>query len=291
MQPPITRCAIRRGQLWLSALALFALGCGLSDYEKRIDEQKKKLERVDQEGKLIAEPLASPPYRLNEKKEQVLGLPLEFFFRPPRGISRTPEPAPYAFPAKGPNQVFLYRYPTAKPEKSDPKTERPPLAEAIFLTTSFVDDRPEHGLTLEEFKKNVIGALNFGYLRNTEVPVKQMVQKKHQAGPLLFEVVELPGGLIKEVKDPKDAKDTKDGKDAKGKSPKERYLWHFSVCFHHEKSITRSRTVQAAIVFQVPYERRDEETVRKAQDASLRSLGIGDEQDKKQAAYYLGRRH
>src|SRR5437870_10640869 len=106
MQPPIQQCGFRPGRLWLPLLTLLALGCGLNDYEKHIDEQKKKLEKLDQEGKLIGEPLSYPPTRMNERNEPVLALPLEFFFRPPLGISKTPEPVPYTFPPKGPSQVF-----------------------------------------------------------------------------------------------------------------------------------------------------------------------------------------
>ena len=67
---------IRPQRLWPVALALLAIGCGLSDYEKRIDEQKKKLDRLSQEGKVLGEPLAFPPNRLNEKKEPALALPI-----------------------------------------------------------------------------------------------------------------------------------------------------------------------------------------------------------------------
>jgi hypothetical protein len=70
----------------LAALAVccWALaGCGLSDYEEKLIQEQRRMDYVVEENKLLAGPIELPAPEGDEKLPDV-------FFRPPRGISRTP---------------------------------------------------------------------------------------------------------------------------------------------------------------------------------------------------------
>jgi hypothetical protein len=269
MQLPRIPLLIQRARVWLPLLALVAVGCGLSDYEKRIDEQKKRLEKADQENALIGEPLEAPDMRATEKKQLVAALATPVFLRPPRGVGRFADREPYVFPLKGPNQVFLYRYGAGQADKTNPKAPLPAFA-AVFFADCFVKTgKAEDGPTSEEFRHNVIWAL---YVHNGENPPKEIASQKLEVPPLTFEAVEFPGGL-------------------KEKTPKEpQHLWYFFAYFHERALAAQGKRVAAAIIFQVPFERKDDDALRRARELSLRSLGIGDDYEKKHTAYWASRK-
>jgi hypothetical protein len=70
----------------LAALAVCGcafVGCGLSDYEEKLTQEQRRMEYVIEENKVLAGPIELPGREGDEKLPDV-------FFRPPRGISRTP---------------------------------------------------------------------------------------------------------------------------------------------------------------------------------------------------------
>lgn len=252
----------------LTALALLILGCGLADYESHIEKQKKRLEQIDLENKLIGEPLEMP----TKPDEQGLSqsLPAQFFLRAPREIAQQAEPPPAVFPPKkADNQVWLFRFAPPK-DKIDPTRPVDSLFHAVFVTTALL---PEDKLkeAREEFRTNVLGAIQV-YLRAGELPLKKAVWKKHPTPPLTFDALEFPAGLVKDKQ-------------------KEAYLWNFFLYFHEQDDPQEDKKkAAAAIAFQVPYDKKDDDKMRKARDLSLRSLGIGGEYQTKLDIYSRWRR-
>ncbi len=67
---------------WLAGLALVLSGCGLADYEKRMEKAQADLQRYEEENRLLDKPVYVP----SQKDKGPLA---NVFFRPPRGISST----------------------------------------------------------------------------------------------------------------------------------------------------------------------------------------------------------
>ena len=70
--------------LLLGLAALAPAGCGLADYEKKMREADARLQRFDEENKLLDNPLALPSN----------GPPVDVFLRPPKGIAKDPSNQP-----------------------------------------------------------------------------------------------------------------------------------------------------------------------------------------------------
>ena len=79
---------------------LSASGCGVGEYEARMDEQQKRVQYLDDENKYLEGKPLKLPEKKTEDKEALLNE--EFFFRPPTGISTTPDERPFA--------GIVYRY-------------------------------------------------------------------------------------------------------------------------------------------------------------------------------------
>jgi hypothetical protein len=79
----LTGCRKRSG---IVAMALMGVvGCGLSDYEKRMDEQRRRVQEYDDTNNLLEDPLEMLPNRLNPKEEGKSIWP-DFFLRLPKGF-------------------------------------------------------------------------------------------------------------------------------------------------------------------------------------------------------------
>src|SRR5262249_23303022 len=122
-------------------------GCGLSDYEKRMDEQRDRLNLIDEEnaalGDLIDMPSGKDPYG-NEIK-----LPFEIFLRLPKGVSGT-------FQERDSMYVFekqpLFRYGN--------KTDVNVFAAWARIAEKDGKTKPKEDETLpEDFRRRVRGAL------------------------------------------------------------------------------------------------------------------------------------
>lgn len=66
-------------------LLLFTLGCGLSDYEEKLEDQQQLLVLGEQVKELLGSPLSTSD--LQREK----GVPVTVFLRPPKGVSSTPK--------------------------------------------------------------------------------------------------------------------------------------------------------------------------------------------------------
>ncbi len=237
--------ARRRGALCLSAvLVLGALGCGLGDYEQRIDRQKERLKRVDKENQVLGEPLNNP---MKPDGSEPL-FPFEFFLRPPKDIDSTPMEKPYVF-----GNVQLYAYPSAA------QTGKGVAAYVLLAITGMSQGKESNKdtgeLTADDFRHKVRGALlAFARATNADQPVpdlKNLVKKgpKELGGKLDFDVVSSPAPAAKAAK------------------------FHWEICFHHNKDAS----MQAAVIYQMQGEKLD----RSILEMSLGTFALGDDATRK----------
>lgn len=104
--PPSSRRLWLGRTAWLALPALALTGCGIGDYEKKMQESEVRVERYDEENKLLGEPLLLPPRKDNE------GPPFDVFLRPPLGVANKDKTQPgelaYHYPASGGVCTDLY---------------------------------------------------------------------------------------------------------------------------------------------------------------------------------------
>jgi hypothetical protein len=75
---------------WLGLGLLLLAGCGLADYEAKMAESQKRLERIEKENKVLDRPLMMPT-----REEEGLSVSVgNIFVRPPRGIKEIADPNP-----------------------------------------------------------------------------------------------------------------------------------------------------------------------------------------------------
>lgn len=98
-----------RVMLFAAALGLLAgglTGCGLSDYEKRMDEQRARLELFDEEAKLLSDIIEIP--RGKDAYGNEIKVPFDIFLRFPKPVTATFRgPKAIYF---GENKQPLFRY-------------------------------------------------------------------------------------------------------------------------------------------------------------------------------------
>src|SRR5439155_9457336 len=102
----------------MCGLAVIALtgasGCGLSEYQSRMDEQRTRLQNFDDNNRLLDDPIDMPRLKLKDKDGnpgEKLAWP-DVFLRLPKGYATTPkdkDPYGYVFLEKQ-NLFPCYRY-------------------------------------------------------------------------------------------------------------------------------------------------------------------------------------
>jgi hypothetical protein len=73
----------------LVAVLLFALGCGLSEYQEKFARQQERVNYWDRENEYLGKPIELP-----KKKEGDTSPGMLIFFRPPLGVLATPDEKP-----------------------------------------------------------------------------------------------------------------------------------------------------------------------------------------------------
>ncbi|MCI0681848.1 MAG: hypothetical protein L0Y71_07065 [Gemmataceae bacterium] len=133
--------------LLLAALLGASAGCGLADYEKRMDEQRARLELYDEENKLLGAPLDKP--RGKDPYGNDIKVPFDVFLRVPKRIARSFRGAEmmyhsaskqplYRYAGRGDFNVFIamaqVAAPTTKPAAGDaaPEEFRARVREALM---------------------------------------------------------------------------------------------------------------------------------------------------------------
>lgn len=94
----------RNVSLGMAILAFLISGCGLDDYEKRMDQQRARLRVFDEENKFLGELLDLPP----DRKDGSKAIPFDVFLRLPRGTSKTIADKDGATAV---GDITIYRYP------------------------------------------------------------------------------------------------------------------------------------------------------------------------------------
>jgi hypothetical protein len=101
-QTPLTDRFTRPSSIWLAGLLVLASGCGVGDYEQRMQQTQNRVKQFEETSKLLDGPLTMPAPPPKEKGGPAAP---QLFFRPPRGIERK------ASNEKEPRNNILYTYP------------------------------------------------------------------------------------------------------------------------------------------------------------------------------------
>ena len=99
-------CRIVTGRLpavLVASLALGLGGCGLSEYEATLAAEQKRLERFDEEDRLLGDPLELPPRKGKDPSVPIPSGVGEVFIRPPLWTASNYQSEPLG--------ELLYRYP------------------------------------------------------------------------------------------------------------------------------------------------------------------------------------
>jgi hypothetical protein len=241
--------------------SLFASGCGLGDYEKRLDGERVRVKVFTEEHRALGPPLVMPanPYtkegeeakeEKEEKPKKANPLPEnEVFLRPPRGIG--PRPAADEQPTRS-GEVFLFRYPG-------------PEGYNLFLAGV-----PPGALPAQQFQQDVRTALSEFIQSVSKRPVPyptKMVLERVSKDPLPSRKVKL-APIQLELQRVGDAEDVENGS---------QYLLYF-----HRGPGNR----YLAIVYQLPRTALAQPHVSEAINLSLRTLGTGLDAQKQRDAYH-----
>jgi hypothetical protein len=267
-----------KGWIWsfvILATSLPALGCGLSDYEKRVDVQIKSLKQFDEESKALGEPLEMP-LEIDPKSSAAKSvLPVEFYVRPPKGTANkasNPE-------IPGPGKVPLVRY--AGPAGFNV------LVSTSGLARDAKDKKPKNGELLpKDFQQKVRVALsdfyakenngkhiNWSGVSKTDQRTFSVQSAKGPTHNLNFEFQTL-------TDDPEAGKKPDPEKKSPPVTPGDaaKYL-DFRVFFY------QTGNEQAAFIYQIPSNKRADTEVNNRVDYSIRTLALGQESFNKRMEY------
>ncbi len=253
------------GLLTFSCISLLAAGCGLSEYEKRIDQQSQALKRFDEESKALGEPLDLPMH-VDIKGAADPVLKVDFYLRPPKGTASQPTDPK----APGTRKVALVHYPgppgfnvlvsTSRiaPEAKDQKAK---------------DQKAKDGeMTAKEFQQQVRLALADFYMTEYKKAIdwsgvgktdKRTFSVQPAKGPALNLTFEFQN--LTDDPDP-------------GKKETSKYT-DFRLYFYE------AGNEQAAVIYQIPASKRADPEVNKGVDFSIRTLALGFDSMSKRMEY------
>lgn len=139
---------MHRGSIVTLFLAVLS-GCGLADYEKRMDEQRERLQAMDKENEVLGDVIQMPSGK--DPYGEAIKVPFDIFLRPPQGI---------AVKIQGPKAIYyggklpLYRYTNAS------KTDVNMFVAAAKIVDATSKEKPkEDELTPDDFRAKVREAL------------------------------------------------------------------------------------------------------------------------------------
>ncbi len=78
------------------AFSVLAAGCGLSDYEQRMDQQTERIRVIEEENRTLGNTVKIPTYAKGKDGAQASYWPFEIFFRVPKDISEQNADRPFA---------------------------------------------------------------------------------------------------------------------------------------------------------------------------------------------------
>jgi hypothetical protein len=147
---------------WLSGLCLLVCGCGVAEYEKKMDAAQKRLQRFEEESRLLDDPVTAPTFTDKSGKE-VPGPSL--FFRPPKGIGGQP--------AKELRVRLFHTY--------QPRSSGPVAGGFAYVELAFGDGRPE-------FYDEVLRSYTAAGERTTRTRVKGFQTTEFSDGQYFYSV-------------------------------------------------------------------------------------------------------
>jgi hypothetical protein len=154
----------------LVAILLFALGCGLSEYQEKFARQQERVNYLDRENEYLGKPIELP-----KKKEGDTGPRLAVFFRPPLGILTSPDEQPTGV-------LFHYgRAPSAKSAKGS--SGKLSGVQDVYLSVTINKD-------WSDFKKEVFASIKGSEGKTTQI--KTLTAPGRQ--PMTFETVSFTEG-------------------------------------------------------------------------------------------------
>lgn len=260
---------------WLCLGLLGIAGCGLSEYEERMDRQRLRIKVFDEENRALDEILEPPMTRASEPDAPTVSAwPFSVYVRLPKDVQAGPPGDDNKFGGK---TVYLYRYP-------NPSTQLNVFVAAALVGEPKLDKQkadkgePRHvELPTEDFRSYCFQGLKDYYLKTNKVPIPipAKIQYKPEKkdprdlrgnllAPVVYDMFTFTDEAIKGVKEPSD----------------------FRTYF------LQKGNRQLCILFQVPQRLTRDDAVNRSIEWTLRTLDIGDEADAKRAstANYLQRR-
>lgn len=245
----------------LAALVLGAAGCGLADYEQHIDKQREYLKLYDEENELLGPPLEMPKRVIKDAKggiRQDEPLTVGFFLRPPKGIASKFKQDDPPFVYEG---LPLIRYPGPK----DPPGYNV-LVTTALLAPDKKDGRPEikGAMKVKDFQRRVRGALMDFHQKQTGRVVGWLSPEFEKTGIETQTSISLqgkPAQIFFQTQELAEQADKKSGA-------------LYKVYF------TSTPIAQGAIIYQIPAEAKDNATLKRAIQLSVKSYGLADAKQK-----------
>jgi hypothetical protein len=257
--------AMRKSTGFLLIFFLLTVGCGLSEYEKRMDQQGQALRRFDEESKALSDPLEYPLLIDAKTTAAKPILPVDFFLRPPKGTDSKAKDLELAAPGKAP----LVRYPgpadfnvlvsTYRLAQDAKDAKDPKQIKQGEMTAKEFQHRVREALTRfyeKEFRKPI----DWSRAEKTDKKSYQVPQTKGPAVNLIFDYQTL-------TDDPYPGKNTPQDPKIKPKNEYHDFRLFFYQTPHY----------QAAIIYQIPADKRKDAAINSGVDYSIRSLALAPE--------------
>ncbi|MCI0379517.1 MAG: hypothetical protein L0215_18060 [Gemmataceae bacterium] len=169
-------------------LLAFVCGCGLDDYEARMDLQRDRMKIFDEENKVLSGCIHPPTMKVKGGAEK-LAVPFDIFLRIPKGFHlgvKTDKNGLFlkdaSFEAAG---LIFYRFEGIQGTNF--------FLAAATVATPTKDGKRKTGFSKEEFKDNVRAGLhaifqrNFPAIKPNEVVKQPQSYKTEKLQPLAFE--------------------------------------------------------------------------------------------------------
>jgi hypothetical protein len=241
-----------------AALALLAgAGCGLSDYEQRMDAQRARMKLFDEESKQLDDAIEIPTRKDGDKDVSVW--PFDVFLRLPKGYAATPKEYVY-------NKLVLCRY-AAKEGHN------------VFVAAGLLVDRNKNNQykpgewPADDFRLNVRGALQEFYKQEMKYfitfPAAKLERQTIQ--PASWQADKLPALSV----------EREAFTDQINTAFKEHSV--FRIYHHHQDKH------QVAVVYQYPKSQESDAPLNASIDWSIKTLDIGPTAPSRRAAL-AGRR-
>jgi hypothetical protein len=236
-------------------LLIGASGCGLSDYQNRMDAQRVRVQEFDEGNRLLDDPIDMPKIKFQDSQEQA-AWPFEVFLRLPKGYSTMPkEKDPYNYPFP------FYRYSGGSEGATN-----------IFVVAAFIQDPQKDQEQAKYYAKNFPG-----YVRGA---LEEFSMKTHKVKHLFPDKVEIKTREVKPVTpypDPKIVFKSSQYTDESNKQLKDHSV--FEVFFREQAN------KQVCIVVQRPARPANAAELSKSIEACLGSLDISSDANAKRYAY------